>query len=598
MNKKSNDITLSLKIWGSTLLVLNTGLGIYIVSIGLYEALPYIVVSLIASALASLPALAILLFTIYRIEWLQTTQNNKIKMLLFSIFLITALYGLIAGLLFSAPFNENSNWKIFFETGGAVTGILYATSCIGVLICLIPIRNYFTNSSNIKYITVELQEQQIPDGTYAVPQQNQTNKNKVLVKAGITAILILLMMIPMAFIQNLVKERENLQQEIAKNVNSKWSSAQTISNPYLVIPYTYLDEKGNQLTTRSYLILFPDQLNVNGKIIPTELHRSLHEVLLYSSEIKMDGTFQLSRLLKNKPNVKLLLSDATICFGISDFKGIEENPNCVFNGSNLIFTPGLPVTTVDTVGLNAAINISPDDLTKSIPFTLHLKIRGSEGLQFLPLSGNSEFNIISSWPHPSFSGNTAPSERKISKDGFTAKWKFNQANLPFNLVIKDENIHREKIAFGASMIEPVDEYAQTMRCAKYAILIIGLTFALSFIIEILQKKPVHPIQYILIGLALAIFYTLLLSISEFILFDYAYIISSLATIALIVFYMQSHFKSLKIASLFTAILSMLYGFIFVLIKLEDTALLVGSIALFIILGMVMYATRKINWYKL
>ena len=148
------------------------------------------------------------------------------------------------------------------------------------------------------------------------------------------------------------------------------------------------------------------------------------------------------------------------------------------------------------------------------------------------------------------------------------------------------------------MIEPVDEYAQTMRCAKYAILIIGLTFALSFIIEILQKKPVHPIQYILIGLALAIFYTLLLSISEFILFDYAYIISSLATIGLIVFYMQSHFKNPKIAGLFTAILSMLYGFIFVLIKLEDTALLVGSIALFIILGLVMYATRKINWYKL
>ncbi|MEO8583110.1 MAG: inner membrane CreD family protein, partial [Flavitalea sp.] len=168
--------------------------------------------------------------------------------------------------------------------------------------------------------------------------------------------------------------------------------------------------------------------------------------------------------------------------------------------------------------------------------------------------------------------------------------------LPFGTVLKNVNLDDLKMDFGVTMLQPADQYAKTSRCVKYAILFIGLTFGLFFIIELMQRKPFHPVQYSLIGIALVIFYSLLLSISEFILFDAAYLIASLATILLITWYAASHFRQWKTAGVFGGVLTILYGFIFILVRLEDTALLVGSIGLFIVLGLVMYASRKINWY--
>jgi inner membrane protein len=202
----------------------------------------------------------------------------------------------------------------------------------------------------------------------------------------------------------------------------------------------------------------------------------------------------------------------------------------------------------------------------------------------------------SKWSNPSFDGNVLPTERTVSDNGFTAKWSFNKASLPFTTVLKNAELDKANLAFGVAMVQPADQYAKTSRSVKYAILIIGLTFALFFIIELMQKKALHPVQYVLVGLALSIFYTLLLSISEIILFDYAYLIAATATVVLIMLYAKGHFNNWATASIFGGILSALYGFIFVLIRLEDTALLVGSIGLFIVLALVMYASRKINWY--
>jgi inner membrane protein len=225
-----------------------------------------------------------------------------------------------------------------------------------------------------------------------------------------------------------------------------------------------------------------------------------------------------------------------------------------------------------------------------------LKIKGSERLYFTPLAGNSSFVMQSKWSNPSFDGNALPTERTVGDSGFKAKWNFNKASLPFTTVLKRTEINKNNFAFGVAMVQPADQYAKTSRSVKYAILIIGLTFALFFIIELMQKKALHPVQYVLVGLALSIFYTLLLSISEIILFDYAYLIAATATVILIMLYAKGHFNNWATASIFGGILSALYGFIFVLIRLEDTALLVGSIGLFIVLALVMYASRKINWY--
>ncbi len=427
----------------------------------------------------------------------------------------------------------------------------------------------------------------------------QKNSNKLLYKAITTGLLILAMLVPTFFVENIIQERANRQQEVVKEVSAKWANAQTITNPYLYIPYISSEKNKNgkdTLINRSLLIL-PENLSTNSSIIPEERPRSIYKVLLYKSATQSTGNF-LIQLPKEIKLESLLLNEARICIGISDFKGIEEKIVVQFNNTNYELTPGLPNKQLDDIGLSAPIQLSSDALSKPLHFGVQIKLKGSEKLYFTPLAGNSSFKMNGKWSSPSFDGITLPNERSISKNKFDANWTFNKASLPFTTTLTEfDEINKSSFAFGVNMIQPADQYAKTERSIKYAILIIGLTFSLFFIIELMQKKPLHPIQYILVGIALCIFYTLLLSIGEFMQFNYAYLLAASATILLIFFYTKSHFGSWLTASIFGGILTVLYGFILVLIQLEDTALLVGSIGLFIVLALVMYSSRKINWYQ-
>jgi len=424
------------------------------------------------------------------------------------------------------------------------------------------------------------------------------NGNKALIKGFITGFLILLMMIPTLFISNLVNERKLRQEEVVKDVSSKWASAQTVSGPYLFIPYwrNDKDSNGKGKPVKEDLIFLPDSLDISANILPEQRLRSIYKVLLYKSRITGRGNF-VCTLPKDVDPSSLIFSEAKICLGITDFKGIENKIDIQFNGTSYTFTPGLPSGLIDSSGLSAPVNLTTEDLGKPLSFYMPMQLKGSGQLHFLPLAGNSLFAVQSSWPNPSFDGNTLPSEREVSDKGFSAKWVFNKANLLYTTTIRNEKINKYAYNFGISMLQPTDQYAKTTRSVKYAILVIGLSFALFFIIELMQKKLMHPVQYVLVGLALVIFYSLLLSISEFLLFDLAYLVASAATVSLISLYAKAHFKSWKTAGIFAALIGTLYGFIFILIGLEDTALLVGSIGLFIILALVMYASRKINWYQ-
>ena len=420
--------------------------------------------------------------------------------------------------------------------------------------------------------------------------------NKTLIKVGITAALILLMMIPVSYIQGLITERQERQEQIVKEVSSKWASDQTVTPLYLVIPYKTGDSLNKKEVTEN-LVILPEQVSVKGNVEPEKRHRSAYDVMLYCSKLDISGEFRFS-LPKNIPADKLVLTEARLCTGVSDFKGIEKKVSIHFGSDDILLSPGLPVN-IDSNGLSAPVEITAAQLSASIPFAFSLSLKGSSSLHFKPLSGNSNFEMASSWPHPSFDGNVIPVKDNGNEEaGFPAKWSFSNANLPFATTLQGDAIKSyNDLSFGVSLIQPVDQYTRSMRSIKYAILVIGLTFALFFIVEILQKNPVHPIQYILVGLALVIFYSLLVSISEFIPFDSAYLIAAIATIILITLYTKSHFKNWKTAGIFFGVLSGLYGFIYTLISLEDTALLTGSIALFVVLAIAMYATRKINWYQ-
>lgn len=423
------------------------------------------------------------------------------------------------------------------------------------------------------------------------------HSNRLLIKGLITGGLILVMLIPTIFIMNLVAEREDRQKEAVLDISSKWASAQTLSGPYLVVTYTdsVMSGNGTMGPLRSKLILLAGDLMVSGDIIPEVRTRSIYKALLYRARLAFKGNFKPTFPADiNTANIDY--TSAKLCFNLSDFKGIEEDLYITVNGKRMQLMAGIPVNDFGPKGLSVPITLTAEQLSSGIDFNMQLKLRGSEQLHFIPTAGSGNFNIRSAWSSPSFDGDVLPGDRAVNQDGFQASWKFNQANLPYGTVIKQQTIGKIENAFGVSLVQPADQYDKTMRSVKYAILFIGLTFAFFFIIEIMQKKPFHPVQYVLVGLALVIFYTLLLSISEYIVFDYAYLLSAFAVVLLISLYAKGHFQSWRTAGIFFGLLSFLYGFIFILIRLEDTALLIGSIGLFIVLAIVMFVSRRINWY--
>jgi inner membrane protein len=597
MKKHIPSALLAARIWILTCLVFGAG---WFCGFLLFEepnlcwtAIP----ATMASALASLPVLLVLFFRLPRIAEKQTALQSKQRQLGMLCAICCLVYGTGVALLIPfAGFPGHGAGDLIAVL--ACSGLLFVCSLVAIILSGNALRRYFSRtppSANNKNTNMETTNMPEP----VQDNQNPSRSNRILFKGIITAALILLMLIPTIFISNLVSERQQRQQEVAKEVSSRWAGDQTLTGPYIYLPYkqTVPDAENKTREETLHLLFIPENLEAGGHLDHELRRRSIYKVLLYRASLNQSGDFVL-QLPKEIGAGQVQWSDARICYGLSDFKGIEEKLVIRFNGNPLELSPGQPVNDLDDKGLSAPVALSAADLGKSLSFQLGVHIKGSEMLHFVPLAGNSRFTLTSAWPDPSFDGSNLPAERRVSDSGFTAQWAFNKANLPFGTRLKDFKFDQSALAFGVTMVQPADEYAKTNRSVKYAILIIGLTFSIFFIVEIMQQKPLHPMQYVLIGLALVIFYSLLLAIGEFLLFDQAYALSALATIGLISLYAKSHFQNWRSAGIFGGVLTLLYGFIFVLVRLEDTALLLGSIGLFLILALTMFASKKINWYGL
>ncbi len=613
MNREYTAAGVAWRIWMLTAFIAAVGIHVFM----LYNEKDFLFAGafiLFATIVGSIPSFLFLFPFSYTIKNTGGSWQSKFLKLLLLQLGITACYGLfaaVADIPIGIIFNTNFN---FIFTAFTSTLALFACSLTATFLLLKIIHAYFSDIPEIlsynqvlnsllqnipkNNFTMETTDHEQQPGPQFQPQPvQQSQSNKLLIKGLITGVLILLMLVPTLFIKNLIEEREQRQKEVVKEVSSKWAERQTISGPYLAVPYndTSATTDGKIIVMKKQLFLLANELNVEGKLFPEERPRSIYKVLLYKSDVKLSGSFK-PKWPVDINTTNLDFANAKLCFGISDFKGIEEEIHINFNNQELSFSPGLPTNIFDEVGLSVPVSLDITTINNGIPFRMQVKLKGSEQMHFMPLGANCKFTLGSAWPSPSFDGNCLPNERQVTATGFVAKWNFNQANLPYGTVIKDDVKITGNLAFGVSMVQPADQYDKTMRSVKYAILFIGLTFALFFIIEIMQRKPLHPVQYVLVGLALVIFYTLLLSIGEYLLFDLAYLIAATATVSLIALYAQGHFKSWKTTSVFVLALGILYGFIFILIRLEDTALLVGSIGLFIVLALVMYGSRRINWY--
>ena len=457
----------------------------------------------------------------------------------------------------------------------------------------------------------------------ATPQKENNsrkglNKQDTLVlKIILIAFLIALSFIPMSMIRGLISEREQTANEAAKEVQQKWSGSQTLVGPVLTIPYKYQDEKGE--TQNGYINYLPENLHISGNINTQELKRGLYEIVVYNSTLELKGTFSIKDLIGNDiPINNLLFEQTTLNIGLSDLRGINEQATLEWNGQKIDFTPGVDSHSIVSSGIST--KITPQQLLTNdsvVHFIVKLKLKGSESMQFAPLGKTTRIQLTSNCKTPSFTGAFLPSEREVSNDGFSSQWEILEFNRNFSQIIK--GTHRQintpdgytildsglryaseaiaQSSFGVNLLFPVDQYQKSMRSAKYAFLIIILNFVVSFFVEIFQKKNIHPVQYLLIGLALCLFYTLLVSTSEHIGFTPAYIISALMTTSLITFYMIGILKIKKTAFTIGGLLACLYAYIFFLIQLETYALLVGSIGLFVILAIIMYFSQKINWYN-
>lgn len=419
-------------------------------------------------------------------------------------------------------------------------------------------------------------------------------KSKVLIKGMMIGVLVLLLLIPAVFVQNIIQEREARQKEAFLEVSSKWAGRQNITGPVLVLPYaeTTTDEKGQLVVQKKSAYILPDKLNIKSEASPEERHRGIYQVMLYSSTIKLEGAFNTIPLqqLRIEPTA-VLWNEAYVCIGLADPKGLNEEVHINWNDSTLTLSPSTIKNGAMEEGFITPVKVSADG---SFHFSSTIHINGSEQLLFTPVGKETSVTLESTWPDPSFTGGKLPDYRLNGK-GFTATWKSLAHTRNFPQAWKESSYNLSSASFGADLFIPVNGYQKTMRSVKYAILCIILTFAAFFIIETVNKKSVHPFQYALIGLALVLFYTLLLSFSEYMGFNSAYIIASLATIGLIGWFVKGILQSSRLSIILGLVLVMMYSYLFTILQLQDYSLLLGSIGLFLTLAIIMHFSKKIQW---
>ncbi|RYE58346.1 MAG: cell envelope integrity protein CreD [Sphingobacteriales bacterium] len=351
---------------------------------------------------------------------------------------------------------------------------------------------------------------------------------------------------------------------------------------------------GKIIETKRVVYLLPDMLKVDGKLLPEYKHRSLYDVSLFRSKSRITGSFNTDALKALKlESAKVSWQDARLIVGISDVRGLEDEIRFLWDGKPVLLEAGMPSNQLLQTGVSTPVTFSED---RVFSFDIFLNLKGSEHFLFTPVGRTTEMSLTSTWVNPSFDGQFLPNNPKVDEKGFAATWKVLQLSRSFPQAWIDEKRDIEASAFGVRLIDPTDSYSKTARSVKYAILFIALTFILFFFLEILQKRRIHPVQYLLVGFALCVFYTLLLSISEYTGFNTAYLIAASATVGLISFYVWGVFHNVKTATGFTLALSGLYVYIFILIQLQDYSLLFGSVGLFVIVAVLMYFSRKIDWY--
>lgn len=432
-------------------------------------------------------------------------------------------------------------------------------------------------------------------------------------------VLVILLSIVTFSIKCFINDRIKYKTKVLSDIGIQWGSPKTILGPVLRIPYfetvkiINADGKPSFDLQQKFIYVFPQELTAKINLKNKELYRGIYKENVYNSEIELFGKFSLSQAdiksILEKPNLKL--NKTSVLFAINETKSFKSNLVFSFNE----FTE-LNLNQSTQNGLFYELSSSEDfinsvnDLNRLSDFRMAFNLNGSRKFELIPSAKELKVEMSSNWPHPSFSGAYVPETRSITNNGFQAEWKiFSILNSYETLVNNsfqpysnpyDENIiiSENSSSFGVELYSPISIYTKVDRSLKYGFVFILLTFSMYFLIEVIFKQRFHQIQYLMIGLAISIFYLLLLSLSEHIGFDLAYLIAALGVTSLIGFYTRTIFDKQIISLLTTTLIALLYAYLYLLLQLTDYSLLLGSIGLFAVLSAIMLVSRKIDWYEI
>ncbi|HEY0721714.1 MAG TPA: cell envelope integrity protein CreD [Gammaproteobacteria bacterium] len=432
-------------------------------------------------------------------------------------------------------------------------------------------------------------------------------------KVLIITLLMLLLLIPLAMIRGVISERTFYRAETRQDIAESWTGAQKLLGPLLVVPYSETETrsvwdenlkryKEESYITRNHLYLLPDQLNVTAKVATENRSRGLYSIPVYTSEMHLEGVFDtkpLVELVARKGNITV--GNAYLSVVVTDIRGVVVQPELTWQGRMTRFVSGSAIDNLES-GMHAVVGELSADLVQRHPFSFDMSMHGMETIEFSPVGNTTQVDMEAAWPHPSFIGRYLPSARTINPRSFSAQWRVSSFSSDMPRIISDcaaGNCQEfSGNTFGVSLVNPVDIYQQTERAVKYAILFIVLTFVAFFLFEVMKQLRLHPMQYLLVGSALTLFYLLLVSLSEHVAFHWAYLGAALSSTLLIGVYVSGVLASTARGAAITGGLLLLYAMLYAILRSEDNALLMGSLLIFAVLAIVMLVTRKFDWYRI
>jgi inner membrane protein len=445
--------------------------------------------------------------------------------------------------------------------------------------------------------------QSTPDVQPVLSRSSRRLALKALAVAALTGVIL----IALALIGDTISSRESYREEATKSIAESFAANQTLVGPVLVRPFvvktrkTEVSDKGVKRVVEnvrtSSVWSFPHELNVDGVLVPSERRHGLYRVPVYELQTRIGGSVDVAdAALEEGETVKdVTYGVPYFALAVSDVRGIVGSPVMTVNNLPVQIYQGVPAAAAWKPNLQVPLRVAPEGLHGRLAFALDLKLAGTEKLDVAPIGDSNHIELRSTWPSPLFAGRFLPHTMNVSPKGFQAVWEVSSLASATQEQMTKGNEHLDTL--NVDMITPIDAYKLSDRASKYGILFVIVTFGGFFLFEVMKRLPIHPVQYFLVGLGLAIFFLLLISFSEHMAFRTAYLLASAGCIGLLTFYLTFVLRRVAYGLTFGALLALLYAGIYGLLISEDNALVLGSVMLFGLLAVVMFVTRKVDWYR-